>query len=195
MVNCRLEERMDRMLSCKLKHNSAVHIYLPSFDRVETWVGLEQAPHTKGAIDWQNQLRMQEEQQYNNWLQQCEKRIPQSGRIESVPFFFEILSGGTSTVAKQATKLVAKKAVARGGISLKSTVGAARMGFSKLPKGFKLTRQFGYPHGQKVYKYRGKFYSRDVDAHNGGVWKVFENEGGRLKRIGTADEFLNIFKK
>jgi len=78
---------------------------------------------------------------------------------------------------------------------LKSTVGAARKGFSKLPKGFKETRQFGFQHGQKVYKYKGKFYSRDIDAHNGGAWKVFENVGGRLKRIGTADEFLNIFKK
>jgi RHS repeat-associated protein len=80
-------------------------------------------------------------------------------------------------------------------IPLKSTVGAARAGFSKLPKGFKQTKQFGYQHGQKVYKYKGKFYSRDIDAHNGGVWKVFENVGGKLKRIGTADEFLNIFKQ
>ena len=30
---------------------------------------------------------------------------------------------------------------------------------------------------------------------NGGVYKVFEREGGNLKRIGTADENLNIFKK
>lgn len=30
---------------------------------------------------------------------------------------------------------------------------------------------------------------------NGGVFKVFKQEGGRLKRIGTADENLNIFKK
>ena len=29
----------------------------------------------------------------------------------------------------------------------------------------------------------------------GGVYKVFEREGGNLKRIGTADENLNIFKK
>ena len=31
--------------------------------------------------------------------------------------------------------------------------------------------------------------------NNGGVYKVFEREGGNLKRIGTADENLNIFKK
>ena len=30
---------------------------------------------------------------------------------------------------------------------------------------------------------------------DGGVYKVFEREGGNLKRIGTADENLNIFKK
>lgn len=29
----------------------------------------------------------------------------------------------------------------------------------------------------------------------GGVYKVFEREGGNLKRIGTADENLNILKK
>ncbi|KAA5535582.1 RHS repeat-associated core domain-containing protein [Paenimyroides baculatum] len=78
---------------------------------------------------------------------------------------------------------------------LRSTVGAARSGFSKLPKGFKETKEFGYQHGQKVYQYKNKFYSRDIDSHNGGAWKVFENNGGRLNRIGTADEFLNIFKQ
>jgi hypothetical protein len=62
------------------------------------------------------------------------------------------------------------------------------------PKGFKETKEFGYPHGQKVYEYKGKYYSRDVDSHNGGVWKVFEAIKGKLKRIGTADENLNIFK-
>jgi hypothetical protein len=64
----------------------------------------------------------------------------------------------------------------------------------KLPKGFKETKEFGYQHGQKVYKYKGKYYSKDVDGHNGGVWKVFEKEGTKLKRIGTADEKLNLFK-
>jgi hypothetical protein len=64
----------------------------------------------------------------------------------------------------------------------------------KTPKGFKQTTKFGYQHGQKVYKYNGKYYSRDIDAHSGGVWKVFEESGGRLKRIGTADEHLTIFK-
>ena len=32
-------------------------------------------------------------------------------------------------------------------------------------------------------------------SHNGGVYKVFKQEGGKLKRVGTADENLNIFKK
>jgi len=64
----------------------------------------------------------------------------------------------------------------------------------KVPEGFKRTKEFGYPHGQKVYEYEGKYYTRDADSHNGGVWKVFEKSNGRLKRIGTADKFLNIFK-
>jgi hypothetical protein len=70
-----------------------------------------------------------------------------------------------------------------------------------VPKGFKETKKFGYQHGEKVYEYKGKFYSRDVGSgngrgsHNGGVWKVFEEKNGKLRRIGTADEDLNIFKK
>jgi hypothetical protein len=64
-----------------------------------------------------------------------------------------------------------------------------------IPQGFKLSKEFGYIHGQKVYKYMGKYYSRDIDSHNGGVWKVFELINGALKRIGTADENLNIFAK
>ena len=34
-----------------------------------------------------------------------------------------------------------------------------------------------------------------IYTHNGGVWKVFELKGGKLKRIGTADKNLIIFKK
>ncbi|UTA66949.1 toxin C-terminal domain-containing protein [Emticicia sp. 21SJ11W-3] len=66
---------------------------------------------------------------------------------------------------------------------------------SVIPKGFTQTKKFGYQHGQKVYEYKGKYYSKDVDSHNGGAWKVFEEVGGKLKRIGTADENLNIFKR
>ena len=81
-------------------------------------------------------------------------------------------------------------------------MGAAAKGFSKaVPhKGFKEVKEFGYSHGQKIYKYRGKYYSRDVGSgnglgsHNGGAWKVFELKNGKLRRIGTADENLNIFK-
>ncbi|WP_310557031.1 toxin C-terminal domain-containing protein, partial [Flavobacterium sp.] len=81
----------------------------------------------------------------------------------------------------------------RGSGGFKS-LGAAAKGFSKIPKGFKHVKDFGYPHGQNVYKFKGNYYSKDIDVHNGGVWKVFENIGGRLKRIGTADANLNIFK-
>ncbi len=66
---------------------------------------------------------------------------------------------------------------------------------SKIPKGFKLTKKFGFQHGQKVYQYKGKYYSKDVDSHNGGAWKVFEEVNGRLRRIGTAGEDLQIFKR
>ncbi|PWG78083.1 toxin C-terminal domain-containing protein [Pararcticibacter amylolyticus] len=48
---------------------------------------------------------------------------------------------------------------------------------------------------QKVYKKGNKYYSRDVDSHNGGAWKVFERQGNKLKRVGTADKDLNIFKR
>lgn len=51
------------------------------------------------------------------------------------------------------------------------------------------------PHGQKVYKKGNKYYSKDADGHSGGKWKVFEKSGGKLKRVGTADKNLNIFKK
>lgn len=63
-----------------------------------------------------------------------------------------------------------------------------------LPEGFKETKEFGRQHGQKVYQKGNKYYSRDVDSHNGGEWKVFEKQEGRLKRVGTADKDLNIFK-
>ena len=85
-------------------------------------------------------------------------------------------------------------AAAKGGAQGIKSLGAAAKGFSKIPKGFKEVKDFGYQHGQKVYKYGDKFYSKDIDGHNGGVWKVFENVGGRLKRIGTAGHNLDIFK-
>lgn len=49
--------------------------------------------------------------------------------------------------------------------------------------------------GKKVYEYKGKYYSKDVDSHNGGAWQVFKEVNGKLVRIGTADKELNIFKK
>jgi hypothetical protein len=86
--------------------------------------------------------------------------------------------------------------IAKEGAQGFKSVGAAAKGFSKniIPAGFKETKKFGYQHGQKVYEYMGKYYSKDIDGHNGGVWKVFEIVGGKLKRIGTADETLTIFK-
>ncbi len=46
-----------------------------------------------------------------------------------------------------------------------------------------------------IYHKGNKYYSRDADGHNGGEWKVFEKQGGILKRVGTVDKNLNIFKK
>ena len=70
----------------------------------------------------------------------------------------------------------------------------------EVPDSFKETKQFGRKHGQRVYKKGNRYYSRDIgqkngDAHNGGIWKVFKETGGELKRVGTADADLNIFKK
>ncbi len=76
-----------------------------------------------------------------------------------------------------------------------------RIGKMLVPKGFTEVKSFGYKHGQKVFHYKGKYYSRDVGSgngmgsHNGGVWKVFELQNGKLNRIGTADQNLKIFKK
>ena len=51
--------------------------------------------------------------------------------------------------------------------------------------------------GRRKKGARGQVHGTTIDntGHNGGVFKVFKQEGGRLKRIGTADENLNIFKK
>ncbi|WP_156623360.1 toxin C-terminal domain-containing protein [Moraxella nonliquefaciens] len=47
-------------------------------------------------------------------------------------------------------------------------------------------------HGQPVYKKGNRYIIPDIDSHNGGVWKIFDNKG---KRLGTADANLRIFKK
>lgn len=47
-------------------------------------------------------------------------------------------------------------------------------GGGKILKGFKVVKKFGYQHGQKVYKYGNRYFSRDIDMHNRGVWKVFK---------------------
>ena len=97
---------------------------------------------------------------------------------------------GSKNVVKADEKLkesnVNSNAIAKSSVNKK---------IDNIPKDFKETKEFGYNHGQKIYKFNGKYYSKDVDAHNGGEWKVFEKVVGRLKRIGTADKDLNIFKR
>lgn len=64
-----------------------------------------------------------------------------------------------------------------------------------LSKGAKVCKSFGTKHGEKIFQLGNRYYSFDNTQHNGGVYKVFEREGGNLKRIGTADKDLRIFKK
>jgi RHS repeat-associated protein len=64
-----------------------------------------------------------------------------------------------------------------------------------VPKGYRETREFGYSNGQKMYRKGNSLISRDVDGHNGGVWKLFEIKGGRPHRVGTAGADLVPFKR
>ncbi len=112
----------------------------------------------------------------------------QSGRLENVYPEFDLLMLGRGIFNMFSRSLSQNGA---------KSLGAASKGFSKhaVPDGFKEVKKIGYPHGQKVYEYMGKYYSRDIDRHSGGTWKVFQEVGGKLKRVGTADDNLIIFKK
>jgi hypothetical protein len=103
-------------------------------------------------------------------------------------FFGELAEATGSPLAGLALSIVAGKGKASASNAIKS-------GNNNLPKGFKLSKEFGKSHGQDVYKKGNYYYSKDIDSHNGGAWKVFEANGKRLKRVGTADENLKIFKK
>lgn len=57
--------------------------------------------------------------------------------------------------------------------------------------GYKETGE--YSHGQKVYKKGKKYITQDVDAHNGGTWKMADsvkNLGSKKTRMGTYDSNL-----
>ena len=57
-------------------------------------------------------------------------------------------------------------------------------------QGFRETGQYSfYSHGQPVFTNGRVFYTPDVDAHRGGVWKVFDSRGNR---IGTVNVDLNL---
>lgn len=56
-------------------------------------------------------------------------------------------------------------------------------------------KNFGKSQGELIFQKGNKYYSYDNTSHNGGVWKVFEQIGGKLQRIGTADNNFKIFKK
>ncbi|HEV2601883.1 MAG TPA: toxin C-terminal domain-containing protein [Candidatus Babeliales bacterium] len=58
--------------------------------------------------------------------------------------------------------------------------------------GFKKTNY--YLHGQPIFQKGNKFISFDVDAHNGGFWKMADsvkNLSSKKTRLGTYDKFLN----
>ena len=115
-----------------------------------------------------------------------------SGRVDNVSPEFAIIAGGTK--AGWGILKWLWNTLTTNNVSTTNTFNAdAARNIST--KGLKETRKFGYSHGQKVYEYEGKYYSKDIDSHNGGVWKVFEEVNGKLKRIGTADKNLNMFKK
>ena len=114
-----------------------------------------------------------------------------TGRIESVHPEYAILGGSTKigrTLLKSIWNILNPTF---------SSINTINANASKdiIYKEFKEVKEFGFLHGQKVYQYKGKFYSRDIDSHNGGVWKVFKLVNGKLVRVGTADAKLNIFKK
>jgi Novel toxin 21 len=48
------------------------------------------------------------------------------------------------------------------------------------------------PHGQKVFTNGKNYITPDVDQHNGGVWKMFDQRGNRT---GTYDADLNRIGK
>ena len=125
-------------------------------------------------------------------------RITPMGSAGDITGAFEMLFGEVAKATENPYAGVALSiAFNKGKVSVSNAI---KSGSKSLPKGFKETKQFGYQHGQKVYEYKGKYYSKDIGSgnglgsHNGGVWKVFEANGNRLKRVGTADENLNIFK-
>jgi hypothetical protein len=75
----------------------------------------------------------------------------------------------------------------------RSSHGGSGGGNPEIPKGFKETKEFGYQHGQKVYKYKNKYYSKDVDGHNGGIWKVFEVYINNLMYVTSHEDYFFYF--
>jgi hypothetical protein len=66
-----------------------------------------------------------------------------------------------------------------------ATAAANELGFSKVA---------GTVNGQAIYSNGKTFISRDIDGHNGGVWKMaktIRDLGQRSTRMGTYDKFLN----
>jgi hypothetical protein len=66
----------------------------------------------------------------------------------------------------------------------------------KVPEGFKESKEFGRSHGQKIYynKKTNMYISRDVDSHNGGIWKGAKSAKdlqSKKTRLGTYDGDLN----
>jgi RHS repeat-associated protein len=106
-----------------------------------------------------------------------------------------VLGGPTGESLAAKVALVGLTAGAKG-VAKKAAIKLTNKQIVKLAtkNGMKEVKEFGLKNGQKVFKKGNKYYSYDIDSHNGGVWKVFEKAGNELKRIGTANENLVIFK-
>lgn len=57
---------------------------------------------------------------------------------------------------------------------------------SDQPKEFELAKEF-INHNEKVYEYKGKYYSFDNYKHKGGSWKVMVKRGGNLSKTIRKD--------
>ena len=83
----------------------AQQVISPGFSSIERWVGLGDAPHEKLVEDFNNYRSIQEQEMMDAFRNNIMHNIPLGGGIESVPFFYEILSLGSGTLIRGGTKL------------------------------------------------------------------------------------------
>lgn len=90
--------------------------------------------------------------------------------------------------------------IANTGSNGELTEGTGQTGFKTTKEATEAAKELGYEkiketsHGQAVYKKGNRYITRDVDSHNGGVWKMadsIKNLGNKKTRMGTYDVDLN----